>query len=160
MKTHKTSISTLALMVSLAVAPLIWSGAAQSQDQAQIYGSQLMTDVERIEYQSKMRSLKTDKERDAFRSEHHEKMKVLAAEKGVTLPAVPPAVGAGNKFNSGAGAGSNSGLGAGQGAPTNPSTGGGKGYGRLLGGEAIEYVQWLLYESMKCNSIATNDGRT
>jgi hypothetical protein len=130
MKTHKTSISTLALMVSLAVAPLIWSGAAQSQDQAQIYGSQLMTDVERIEYQSKMRSLKTDKERDAFRSEHHEKMKVLAAEKGVTLPAVPPAVGAGNKFNSGAGAGSNSGLGAGQGAPTNPSTGGGKGYGR------------------------------
>ena len=130
MKKHKTSISTLALMVALAVAPLIWSGAAQSQDQAQIYGSQLMTDVERIEYQSKMRSLKTDKERDAFRSEHHEKMKVLATEKGITLPAVPPAVGAGNKFNSGAGAGSNSGLGAGQGAPTNPSTGGGKGYGR------------------------------
>lgn len=130
MKKHKTSISTLALMVALAAAPLIWSGAAQSQDQAQIYGSQLMTDVERIEYQSKMRSLKTDKERDAFRSEHHEKMKVLATEKGITLPAVPPAVGAGNKFNSGAGAGSNSGLGAGQGAPTNPSTGGGKGYGR------------------------------
>ena len=130
MKTHKTSISTLTLMVLLAAAPLIWSGAAQSQDQAQIYGSQLMTDVERIEYQSKMRSLKTDKERDAFRSEHHEKMKVLATEKGITLPAVPPAVGAGNKFNSGAGAGSNSGLGAGQGAPTNPSTGGGKGYGR------------------------------
>ena len=134
MKTHKTSISTLTLMVVLAVAPLIWSGAAQSQDQAQaqIYGSQLMTDAERIKYQSKIRSLKTDKERDAFRSEHHEKMKVLATEKGVTLPAVPPAVGAGNKFNSGAGAGadSNSGLGAGQGAPTNPSTGGGKGYGR------------------------------
>jgi hypothetical protein len=134
MKTYKTSISTLALMVAMSVAPLIWSGAAQSQDQAQaqIYGSQLMTDAERIEYQSKMRSLKTDKERDAFRSEHHEKMKVLATEKGVTLPAVPPAVGAGNKFNSGAGAGagSNSGLGAGQGAPTNPSTGGGKGYGR------------------------------
>ena len=130
MKTHKTSIPTLALMVGLAVTPLIWSGSAHSQDQAQaqIYGSQLMTDAERIEYQSKMRSLKTDKERDAFRSEHHEKMKVLATEKGVTLPAVPPAVGAGNKFNSGAG--SNSGLGAGQGAPTNPSTGGGKGYGR------------------------------
>ena len=54
----------------------------QVQTQVQIYGSQLMTPAERTEYQSKMRALKTDKERDAFRLDHHDKMKVRAAEKG------------------------------------------------------------------------------
>ena len=103
---------------------------AQTQTQVQIYGSQLMTAAERTEYQSKMRALKTDKERDAFRLDHHDKMKVRAAEKGVTLPNSPPAVGAGPKANSGMGAGPGSGMGAGQGSPANSPAGGGKGPGR------------------------------
>jgi len=102
---------------------------AQTQTQVQIYGSQLMTAAERTEYQSKMRTLKTDKERDAFRLDHHEKMKVRAAEKGVTLPNSPPAVGAGPKANSVMGAGPGSGVGAGQGSPAS-APGGGKGPGR------------------------------
>ena len=98
---------------------------AQDPAQAQplIYGSQLMSNAERSEYQSKMRSLKTDKDRDAFRLDHHEKMKVRAAEKGITLPAVP--LGAGTKTGTGIGTG----VGAGQGWPAN-SSGGGKGAGK------------------------------
>lgn len=101
----------------------------QVQTQVQIYGSQLMTPAERTEYQSKMRALKTDKERDAFRFDHHDKMKVRAVEKGVTLPNSPSAVGAGPKANSGIGAGTGSGVGAGQGSPAS-APGGGKGPGR------------------------------
>ena len=101
----------------------------QVQTQVQIYGSQLMTPAERTEYQSKMRALKTDKERDAFRLDHHDKMKVRAAEKGVTLPNTPPAVGAGPKANSGMGAGPGSGMGAGPGSPAS-APGGGKGPGK------------------------------
>ena len=103
---------------------------AQDQDQAQVqvYGSQLMTATERTEYQAKMRTLKTDKERDAFRLDHHTKMTARAAERGITLPSTPPGVGAGPKSNTGLGVGPGpgSGMGAGPGAPS----GGGKGPGR------------------------------
>ena len=85
----------------------------QVQTQVQIYGSQLMTPAERTEYQTKMRALKTDKERDAFRLDHHDKMSVRAAEKGVTLPNSPPAAGAATKGNSGIGVGPGSGMGKG-----------------------------------------------
>ena len=98
----------------------------QAQAQVQIYGSQLMIAAERTEYQAKMRTLKTDKERDAFRLDHHTKMSARAAERGVTLPSTPPSVGAGPKSGSGNGVGPGTGMGAGQGAPS----GGGKGPGR------------------------------
>ena len=129
MKSPKTSVSALAILAIFATTSSLWFGAAQAQDQVQtqvqIYGSQLMTSAERTEYQSKMRTLKTDKERDAFRLDHHDKMKVRATEKGVTLPNSPPDGGAGPKANSGIGAGIGSGMGAGQGAPA--SAPGGKG---------------------------------
>ena len=132
MKTLKTTTSKLVLLAGLTSASALMSigldvfaqdqAQAQAQAQVQIYGSQLMTAAERTEYQSKMRALKTDKERDAFRLDHHDKMKVRAAEKGVTLPNTPPAVGAGPKANSG--------VGAGPGSPANSPAGGGKGPGR------------------------------
>jgi len=134
MKSQKTSVSTLAILAIFATTSSLWFGAAHAQDQvqaqaqaqAQIYGSQLMTTAERTEYQSKMRTLKTDKERDAFRLDHHETMKVRAAEKGVTLPETPQ--GAGSKSNNGFGGGPGLGAGAGQGGSANsPSGGGGKG---------------------------------
>ena len=99
MKTLSTSTSKLVLIAGLVSASALMSMGvdvfAQDQAQVQIYGSQLMTAAERTEYQSKMRALKTDKERDAFRLDHHDKIKVRAAEKGVTLPNSPPGVGKG-----------------------------------------------------------------
>ena len=137
MKTLKTTTTKLALLSGLVSASALMSMGVdvfaqdQAQAQVQIYGSQLMTAAERTEYQSTMRTLKTDKERDAFRLDHHDKMKVRAAEKGVTLPNSPPAAaGAGPKANSGLGVGPGSGLGAGQGSPANSPAGGGKGPGR------------------------------
>jgi hypothetical protein len=127
------SSSKLAILAIVATTSSLWFDAANAQDQlqtqVQIYGSQLMTVAERTEYQSKMRALKTDKERDAFRLDHHEKMTVRAVEKGITLPNSPPAVGAGQKANTGTGVGPGSGVGAGQGALASPPSGG-KGPGR------------------------------
>ena len=137
MKTSKTTATKLVLLAGLLAASALMSMGVdvfaqdQAQAQVQIYGSQLMTAAERTEYQSTMRTLKTDKERDAFRLDHHDKMKVRAAEKGVTLPNSPPAAaGAGPKANSGLGVGPVSGMGAGQGSPANSPAGGGKGPGR------------------------------
>ena len=136
MKTLRTTTSKLVLIAGLISASALVSMGVdvfaqdQAQVQVQIYGSQLMTPAERTEYQTKMRALKTDKERDAFRLDHHDKMKVRAAEQGVTLPNSPPAAGAGPKATPGQGVGPGSGMGAGQGSPANSPAGGGKGPGR------------------------------
>ena len=131
MKSLRSS-SKLVLLAGLMTASALMSVGVdalaqdQAQSQVQIYGSQLMTTAERTEYQSKMRTLKTDKERDAFRLDHHETMKVRAAASGVTLPDTPQ--GAGSKANSGFGGGPASGPGAGygQGGSTNSPSGGGR----------------------------------
>lgn len=83
------SLTTIALLAALSVS----SVAAQAEQQ--VYGSQLMTQQERLEYRDQMRALKTQEERDAFRLEHHKKMQDRARERGVTLPETPPAGGAG-----------------------------------------------------------------
>lgn len=71
----------------------------KTQDKAQkpelIYGSQLMTRQERAEYHAKMRSLKTNEEREAFQMEHHQKMQERAKAKGKTLSDMPSAQGDG-----------------------------------------------------------------
>lgn len=127
---HQMSRATWLISVLLASTSLMGIGQVFAEDQVQaqvqIYGSQLMTAAERTEYQAKMRTLKTDKERDAFRLDHHTKMTARAAERGVTLPSTPPSVGAGPKSGSGTGVGPGTGMGAGHGAPS----GGGKGPGR------------------------------
>lgn len=64
------------------------------RDRDTIYGSQLMTSAERSAYRKKMRSLKTEQEREAFRTQHHEEMQKRAQERGVKLPDSPPAQGA------------------------------------------------------------------
>jgi len=65
----------------------------QDRTQDRIYGSQLMTAKERNEYRSRMRSAKTAQEREQIRAEHHERMRVRAKERGVTIPDEPPARG-------------------------------------------------------------------
>ena len=61
----------------------------QTQVRDQIYGSQLMTEQERIEHRNKLRSLKTQQEREAYQLEHHKRMQERAKEKGVTIPDEP-----------------------------------------------------------------------
>jgi hypothetical protein len=57
----------------------------QSQQQDRAYGRNLMTPEERVEHRTKMRSFKTNEERERYRIEHHNKMK----ERGITLPDQP-----------------------------------------------------------------------
>ena len=124
MKTPRSSISKTAAVIVI-VSATAWSSMGvhaqdQTQTQTQIYGSQLMTNAERAAFQTKMRSLKTTAERDAFRVEHHDQMKARAAEKGVTLPD-SPMMNKSGKSQTAPGTGQGTGGGAGGGA------GGGKG---------------------------------
>jgi len=68
---------------------------AQTQDQERIYGSQLMTRQERVEYRAKLRAAKTAEERERIRNDHHEQMKERAKARGMALPDQPPAGGGG-----------------------------------------------------------------
>lgn len=54
-----------------------------------------MTPQEHTEYQNKMRSMKTQQERDAYRLQHHKQMQERARERGQELPDSPPAKGGG-----------------------------------------------------------------
>jgi hypothetical protein len=91
--TQGVIIAAMAAGVSL---PALTADQTRAQDQTKtqdqdIYGSQLMTVQERNEQRNRMRAAKTPEERERVRAEHHEKMKVRAKERGVTLPDQPPA---------------------------------------------------------------------
>ena len=51
--------------------------------------------VRAVLFKTKMRALKTEQAREAFRLEHHEEMKIRATARGVTLPNEPLAKGFG-----------------------------------------------------------------
>lgn len=102
----KRSHLILAISFTLLTLPLI----SQAADPVQIYGSQLMTEQERIQHRNRMRTASSDEERQKIRMQHHKEMQIRAAEKGVTLPETPPA--------------------RGQGMKKGPGQGQGKGYGR------------------------------
>ena len=92
----------------LAMSPLaVGEEQAQKQvkQQEQVYGSQLMTQEERMAYRARMRAAKTQEERERIRAEHHEQMKARAKERGVTLPDMPPAMGGGMGLGGGMGPG-------------------------------------------------------
>jgi hypothetical protein len=67
----------------------------RTRDRDRIYGSQLMTPQERNDYQIKMRSMKTEQEREAYRLEHHKQMQERAHQRGLNLPDSPPVKGGG-----------------------------------------------------------------
>jgi hypothetical protein len=97
---------------------------AESQARAQdeiIYGHQLMTETERMEHRTRMRSLKTAEERQAFRAEHHKLMQERAKARGMTLPEMPPqhgmGMGMGKDQSMGPGHGQGMGQKRGAGAP-------------------------------------------
>jgi len=77
----------------------------QDRTQDRIYGSHLMAQKERNEYRAEMRAAKTEQERKQIREQHHERMKVRAKERGVTLPDDPPARGGGMVPGGGMGSG-------------------------------------------------------
>lgn len=96
-------VSTLAVGLSLS-AGFTWAAITevakdevqgQAQEQEQVYGSQLMTQQERIEFRDRMRAATTAEEREQIRQEHHEQMQARAKERGVTLPDSPPVGGGG-----------------------------------------------------------------
>ncbi|MHB8223099.1 MAG: hypothetical protein ACYDHV_09670 [Desulfurivibrionaceae bacterium] len=99
------TIAVLALSLGIAAAADQERAQQQIQTQEQIYGSQMMSQQEREEYRLKMRAAKTVAEREKIRKEHHERMKTLAKERGITLPDEPPAKGGGMGPGSGMGPG-------------------------------------------------------
>ena len=117
------------LLLSIATAGLLLTstGALAVEPAAEpIFGSQLMTEQERVEHRNAMRSARSDEERAAVRAQHHEQMLQRAQERGVTLPATPPEQrpmagrrgGMGPGMNAGGqGQGRGQGQGAGRGRP-------------------------------------------
>ncbi|KTG15950.1 MULTISPECIES: hypothetical protein [unclassified Guyparkeria] len=92
MKQSIFSVAGAVLALGL-MAPLAAS-AQQSGNDAPIYGSELMTQQERLEYRERLRDADGIQERDRIRSEHHEQMLERAHERGVSLPDAPPRGGA------------------------------------------------------------------
>ena len=77
----------------------------QTMEQEQMYGSQLMTEQEREEYQMRMRTAETAEDRERIRNEHHEQMKERAQNQGVSIPNDPPDRGMRRGMGSGGGMG-------------------------------------------------------
>lgn len=97
------NIAGALLVVALAGAlPALAQDRVQQRDQERIYGSQLMTEQERIEYRNQMRSKRTEQERETLRQEHHQRMLDRAKERGIQLPDEPPQ-GAGRGMGPGGG---------------------------------------------------------
>jgi negative regulator of sigma E activity len=101
-KNNLSKFGAAALVIAAVAAGVATNAAAQDKDQDRdrvqqrdqdrIFGSQLMTQQERNEYANRMRSMKTEQEREALRLEHHKQMQERAREKGVKLPDEPPQI--------------------------------------------------------------------
>ena len=89
------TISAIIGVISLSVANVsaveqeLSQQREQNWQQEQVYGWQLMTPEERAEHLAKMRSFKTEEDREAYRREHHKRMQKRARERGVPLSDVP-----------------------------------------------------------------------
>lgn len=119
----KNSLSLLlafaAFSVQAADEPAKAPAPANKQVLQQVYGSQLMTPQERMEYRNKMRAAKTEEERLKICEDHHASMQERARAKGMTLPE-PPRCGAaagmggrGGRMGPGGGMGPGRGVGGG-----------------------------------------------
>lgn len=139
-------MTTRPRMLAIALAALLAGPGAIATVAAQpappIYGSQLMTQHERLEYRERLRNAHTAQERERVRLEHHRAMQERARERGVRLPDMPPARpgpragGVGPGPGGGAGPGPRGGMGPGPGAGPGPGFGPGPGAGPGAGGGA------------------------
>lgn len=90
----RAGVAGLVLLLSgLAMVPVMSHAADPASPD--LFGSQMMTEQERVQQRERMRNARTDEERDRIRAEHHERMRVRAKERGVTLPDDPPMDGRG-----------------------------------------------------------------
>lgn len=81
-----------ALIISCFTGNIYAQEQARDQTRERIYGSQLMTQQERLEHRERMRTMQTNEQRETYRQEHHKKMQERAQERGVTIPDDPPPV--------------------------------------------------------------------
>lgn len=102
-------ISTLIVAICLGL--LTVTGINFSYAEEPVYGWQLMTKQERMEHRTRMRSLKTQQEREAYRIEHHKQMQERAKQKGVSLPDDPQPMGKGMRDPADGGQGKGGGAG-------------------------------------------------
>lgn len=107
MKVQLLSTLVFATVMAFTASPVF------SEEPEKIYGSQLMTNQERIEHRERLRNAKTMKEREKIRKDHHERMKERAREQGKSLPDEPPARGGFMGSGDGPQDGSGSGRGGG-----------------------------------------------
>lgn len=117
---HAALVATVLLCAASLTSLAADQDRIQTQDQDRIYGSQLMSERERDQYREKMRTAKSEQERQKVRAEHHERMKVRAQERGVAMPDDPPT----NRGHAGTGPGMGPGPGMGGGSG---GSGGGRG---------------------------------
>lgn len=109
-KMTKNTVKVVATIITLGFMTLSASAANEP-----VYGSQMMTNQERMEQRTKMNAANTAQEREKVRLEHHDQMQLRAKERGVTLPDTPPAQGAGMRQGAGPGSGMGGGSGGGMG---------------------------------------------
>ena len=124
-------IMTTAFALALLV-PAVATAQPATTGEQPVYGSQLMNEQERLEYRQRMRNAPSEEERQQIRAEHHQRMQERAQQKGVTLPAEPPAqgMGAGQGMGTGRGMGPGQGRGMGGGGQGMGPKGGGRGAGK------------------------------
>lgn len=95
----------------------------QLEDMPMVYGSQLMTQQERVQYHQQYFALKTEQEREQFRDLHHQQMQARANEQGVTLPPWSNDMDTNNRGMNGAGMGNNRSNAGSKNGPGNSSSG-------------------------------------
>ena len=105
---YVTLLSTISISLLMLISPTTIS-------EETVYGYQLMTEQERAEHRTKMRSFNTEAEREAYRRQHHEMMQERARAQGVTLPDEPMPRGQGRGMGKGQGQGQGYRGGQGQG---------------------------------------------
>lgn len=95
MKTTKPILTAMTLAMGLAAGSGYAADAAPAPKQEVVYGSQLMTAQERLEFRNRMRAATSAQEREQIRLEHHKAMQERARAQGKTLPDMSPAAGGG-----------------------------------------------------------------
>lgn len=95
---------TLMAATAAAMMGLSLGSVFAADEPTPVYGSQLMTEQERIEYRNTLRNAKTSEEREQLRLQHHQRMQERAKAKGLVLPEEPPG-GGGMKQGGGMGPG-------------------------------------------------------
>lgn len=116
-------MNTVKLITMLSVVFVLSLQMNSSFAEETVYGWEMMNVQERNQHMETIRNLKTDKEREQYRIEHHKRMQDRAKERGMKLPEMSPdqardrmhdGSGMGSGMGSGTGMGSGSGMGKGR----------------------------------------------